>query len=113
MVNLPDAILALVPAATFGPGGTVTLADRGDGNGPVIVAWDDAALGPQPTPEQLAAVTPAQVAAYYEQRAQAAALALLADPGATGTALRAVYLAAGLTAAQVQAQLPAASRQKR
>jgi hypothetical protein len=111
MVNLADAILVLVPAATFGPGGTVALADRGDGTGPAVVAWD-AALGPQPTPDQLAKVTPAQVTAYYQQQAQAAALALLTDPGATGTALRAVYLAAGLTAAQVQAQLPAASGQK-
>lgn len=108
MVSLTDAVLVLQPAATFGPDGTCRVADKGDGNGPQIVSWDPS-LGPQPDAKQLAAVTPAQVTAYSQQQAQAAAAALLADPGATGTALRAIYLAAGLTPAQVQAQLAAAS----
>ena len=109
MVSLSDAISVLFPAATFGPpGGTVWLTD--DGTGPAITYWDAAALGPQPTTQQLAKVTDAQVTAHRQQQAQAAAQALLNDTGATGTALRAIYLAVGLTAAQVSAQLPAASQ---
>ncbi len=111
-MTLYDAILTLYPAATFGRGGTVTLGDAADGNGPRVVRWDAAALGPQPTAAQFAAVTQAQADAARQQQVQAAAQALLSDAGSVGTALRAVYLAAGLTAAQVSAQLAAAARQK-
>lgn len=109
-VQLADALRVLVPAVTIGPGLAAELTDSGDGNGPAISVWNAVTLGPEPTPVQLAAVTPAQVTAYYQQQAQAAAQVLLVDLGGTGTALRAIYLAAGLTAAQVQAQLPAASK---
>ncbi|HEX5272507.1 MAG TPA: hypothetical protein VFW33_18545 [Gemmataceae bacterium] len=110
-VNLADAVLALCPTATFGPQGACLIRDTGDG--PRVVAWSVVDAGgnpvPQPTPDQLAAVSPAQAQQARRQQVRALAQALLADPGPAGTALRAVYLAAGLTAEQVQAQLgPAA-----
>jgi hypothetical protein len=101
MVNVPDAILVLFPSS-------VPAIDWVVVNGE-ITYWDPA-LGQPPTAKQLAAVTDAQVTAYRQQQARAAAQAILNDPGPLGTALRAVYLAAGLTAAQVSAQLPAASQ---
>jgi hypothetical protein len=106
MVSVAQAVAVLFPAAA--PGVDYEVQD--DGQGAHIVRWIAARLGPRPTPQQLAAVTAAQVTAHLQQQAQAAAQALLADPGATGTALRAIYLAAGLTAAQVSAQLPAAGQ---
>ena len=106
MVSLADAILVLFPAAR--PLVDFDVIDRGDGQGAQVAFWS-AALGPPPTAAQLAAVTAQQVQAARQQRSQAAALALLGDPGGTGTALRAVYLAAGLTAQQVQGQLATAA----
>ena len=43
--------------------------DHADGQGPMITAWNTATLGKQPTPEQLAAVTPQQVSDYYTAQA--------------------------------------------
>jgi hypothetical protein len=102
-------ILALFPAAKVGFNGKVQLADAGDGNGPQIVQWD-ATLDAQPTAQQLAAVTAGQIAAAQQQQREAAAQSLLGDQSPTGVALRAVYLAAGLTAQQVAAQLAAADQ---
>lgn len=92
MVALTDAILVLVPAATFGPGGTAQVVDRGDGNGPQITSWNTAALGAQPTAAQLAAVTQAQVDAYYTSLKRQVADGLLSAPDAPYKVDRAVLL---------------------
>jgi hypothetical protein len=110
MVDIFDAILVLTQGVSPPPVPRVDFAVADAGQGPQLTFWDADRLGPPPTAKQLAAVTAQQVTAYYQAQAQAAAQALLNDPGATGTALRAIYLAAGLTAAQVSAQLPAASQ---
>ncbi len=89
MVALPDAILVLCPAATFGRTGTVQLVDHGDGNGPAVAGWNTAALGPQPTPQQLAAVTAAQVTTHYAGRQGVAAKAHVDDPTGDATVLAA------------------------
>ena len=111
MPSIMEAALVLTqnvsPPAV--PGVDFAIVDQGDGMGQQIVFWDADRLGPQPTAKQLAAVTDAQVTAYRQQQAQTLAQALLSDAGATGTALRAIYLAAGLTAQQVSAHLQAAS----
>jgi hypothetical protein len=106
MPSIMEAALVLTqnfsPPAV--PGVDFAIVDQGDGKGQQIVFWDPR-LGSVPTAEQLAAVTDQQVQAYRQRQAQT----LLSDAGATGTALRAIYLAAGLTAQQVSAHLPAAS----
>ncbi len=113
MVSLADAVLVLTQGANppAVPGVDFDVLDLLDGNGLQLARWN-ARLGPQPGADQLAAVTQAQVDAVHQQQAQAVAQALLADPGGAGTALRAIFLAAGLTAAQVSAQLSAASQMK-
>lgn len=70
-----------------------------------IIFWNVATLGPQPSAAQLAAITPAQVLAYRKAVQAAAATALLADPSGPITLLRALMLAAGLTTAQLKAQI--------
>jgi hypothetical protein len=110
MPSIMEAALVLTqnfsPPAV--PGVDFAIVDQGDGKGQQIVFWDPR-LGSVPTAEQLAAVTDQQVQAYRQRQAQTLAQTLLSDAGATGTALRAIYLAAGLTAQQVSAHLPAAS----
>jgi hypothetical protein len=109
MVSLADAALvwcaSLSPPVFAAPGREFEVTDPGDGSGPAVTRWDATKLGPLPSAKALAAITADQVAAYRTGRARAAALALLADPGAAGKALRAVLLAAGLTPAQVQSQI--------
>lgn len=104
MVGVPDlagAILALVPAATFGGtagGSTITLVDDGNGpisqgQGPQIAYWP-LALGVEPTQAALQAVTPAEVAAAYAAQPRAKAQALFAQAGTPLTMLlRAIVLA--------------------
>lgn len=53
MQDLAARIKKLVPAANISPGGNVEIRD--DGDGPYIYRWD-AAIGEQPTEEQLLAV---------------------------------------------------------
>ncbi len=108
-VSLPDAILVLTRGASPPAGFFADYEVGDDGQGGASITYWNPRLGPQPTADQLAAVTAADVTAARQQAAQVAAQALLDDPGAAGTALRAVYLAAGLTAAQVSAQLGTAS----
>lgn len=93
MDDLAVRILVLVPAATFGRGGTVQLSDAADGRGPQVVSWDTAALGTQPTAQQLAAVTAQQIAAYYTAQQRAAADGLLSDPAGPSKLQRAAVLA--------------------
>lgn len=58
MVTTAEALLVLFPAAEPGVDWQVT--DPGDGSGESITFWDPA-LGTEPTPAQLAAVTEQQV----------------------------------------------------
>lgn len=83
MVILADAISVLFPAAV--PLRDYTLVD--DGSGPRIAAWH--LPDPQPTPEQLAAVTPEQVDAARKAVARDAALSgLLTRPDDTAVGVR-------------------------
>lgn len=69
MVNMAEAVAVLFPAAR-------PLRDyrvESDPTGERIAHWDDASLGPSPTPEQLAAVTDADVAATRIARVRTAA----------------------------------------
>jgi hypothetical protein len=76
---------------------------------PTIVFWREEKLGKQPDAKALAAVTDQQVKDHYARKAQAEALAILGGSDGTAALHRAVVAATGLTTAQVQAQLPAAS----
>lgn len=71
MPTLSDALIVLFPAAD--PRSSWAIQD--DGNGPYIAAWH--LPDPQPTPEQIAAVTDAQVAAARVGRTVARAGDLL------------------------------------
>lgn len=46
------------------------LVDAGTGQGPTIATWNTTALGPLPTPAELAAITPAQITAADTVKAQ-------------------------------------------
>lgn len=72
MVTTAEALEVLFPAAV--PLVDYVVAD--DGTGPVLVAWH--LTDPRPAPDQLAAVTPDQVAGARLAKATAAALAWLA-----------------------------------
>jgi hypothetical protein len=69
MVTLPDALEVLYPNALAG---AWRLTDTG--SGPTITYWDVAALGTQPTPETITAVTQQQVDTLRSSRAVSAAL---------------------------------------
>jgi hypothetical protein len=90
MVSLADALAYLRPDAL--PLRDYALAD--DGTGPRVAWWDAGAVGPQPTAEEVAAVTPGQVAALAVAKATAAAGAtfgsLDAVPIATRCAIRVI-----------------------
>jgi hypothetical protein len=108
MVSLADAVLVLTASVSPPAVPLVDYVVADQGSGPQIAFWSKR-LGPQPTADQLAAVTADQATAARRQQTAQAAGALLVDPGPVGTALRAVIAAAGLTLAQVQAQLPSAA----
>lgn len=109
MVNLAEAVLVVTNGLSIlGPQGDCIITDVG--NGPIITYWNTRKLGPQPDDKVFAAVTQQQVDVYYQNRSQASADSILTT-GAdeVATLHRAIIAAAGLTIAQVQAQLPAAS----
>jgi len=76
MVSLPDALYVLFPTAD--PFRDYSLSD--DGSGPRITAWY--LTDPQPTPEQLSAVTDEQVIEARVARTLNAAGAILTTSGA-------------------------------
>lgn len=84
MVTPIDALSVLFPDAA--PLRDYSVSD--DGKGAVISAWN--LPDPQPTPEQLAAVTEAQVTAARLAKVRAAAKALYDSQGESERALRAV-----------------------
>jgi len=92
MVTLVEALQVLFPTARAenGPGGRdYAIAD--DGSGPQIVYWNPA-LGTQPTPAELAAVTQAQVDAARAVKRRATASAIFDRADGDGQILRAVVL---------------------
>jgi hypothetical protein len=89
MVSLPSSIQYLHPSA-------IQLVDYqiiDNGTGPTIELWNTAKLGPQPTAEQLAAVTQAQVdAARLTRQRNAAKDALASNEQQSNALIRAVVL---------------------
>jgi hypothetical protein len=84
MVAISLALEVLYPAA-------ISLSDfivTDSGSGPAITYWNEAALGPKPTPEQLAAVTPEQVNAARLAKLRDAAKQFQDDQQAQNVALR-------------------------
>jgi hypothetical protein len=65
VVALTDAVLVLMQSVSPPPVPLVDFTTHDNGSGPQIVQWNTTRLGPQPTAQQLAAVTAAQVADYY------------------------------------------------
>jgi hypothetical protein len=90
VVNLTDALLVLAPSAVPNVDWTVT--DTLDGNGPQITFWNTGALGAQPTPVQIAAVTPPQVAAAKNGATHGNGVALFGASGHDSVVLRAIVL---------------------
>ncbi len=100
MVSIPDAIECLFPFA-------ISLRDyvvADDGSGPRITAWN--LPDPQPTPEQLAAVTDAQVnAAKAAKSRQSAVTAIDARADEVGRVVRAALRLINASLNQIRQQL--------
>jgi hypothetical protein len=87
MPTIHDALLVLYPAANE----PVDYSVVNNGSDQQIVQWN-AALGPQPTPAELAAVTQAQVDAAKAVKRRAAASAIFDGADGDGQILRAMLL---------------------
>lgn len=87
MVNLSDAVFVLTQSVTppAQPLIDYVIADKGDG--PHIIFWGSR-LGPQPTADQLAAVTDVEVTAYYVAQAVKGAGALAQEVQALTVAIK-------------------------
>lgn len=109
MVNLTQAVLVYLAGLNLpvspipGPLGDFTVGTD------QILTWNTARLGTQPDQKVFDAVTQQQVDAYSQKQSQASATAVLNGTDGVSTLHRAIIAAAGLTIAQVTAQLPGAS----
>ena len=88
MPTIHDAILVLYPTANE----PVDYSVVNNGSDQQIAQWNVAALGPQPTPAELAAVTQAQVDAARAVKRRAAASAIFDRLDGDGQILRAMLL---------------------
>jgi uncharacterized protein YkwD len=101
MVSLAEAIRVLYPAAD--PLRDYSVSD--DGSGPQIARWDEDRLGPIPTPEQIAVVTDADVAAARLAMVRSAARSLVTSPDPIPRAVRALGVVVNAALNQVREQL--------
>lgn len=88
MVELALAIGYLYPDAV--PLDDFVVSDWNDGQGARIISWNEAKLGPQPSIEQLAAVTSSQVNAWRTDQLREASQASLVRAEATSVLCRAI-----------------------